>query len=162
MNLSVARISAAAYVVATPSSIPGAGGRNQIGFESQTFDFSSADAAYFTQIAGITDSVNPTIVLATGVCTANGATITGSDGEDLYNVAIPSISTGYGLMIKRTDSNGGVLAITGGTSGTVFKLSAGEWLLLRASSVITSDTLTFDNSTSAAATVQLFVLGKDT
>jgi hypothetical protein len=166
MNLSLARVQFGAKAVALPrtaagAAIPGATGSNPIGFEFTTEDFSTADVAYFTQFAGITDTVNPTVVLATGVCTANGATITGSDGEDLYNQTIPTISLGYVLVFKRTDTNGGVLAITGGTSGMVQKLSAGEWVTIRTNAIITADTITFDNSTTAAATVQMFVLARD-
>lgn len=144
-----------------PSTIPGASGPNKVGFDPQVEDFSTADVVYVTQLAGITDTVNPTIVLATGVCVANGATITGSDGEDLYNVAIPTISLGYVLAIKRTDSNGGVLSITGSVTGNVIKLSAGDKVMLWSSAPIVTDTLTFDNSTSAAATVQICPLGRD-
>lgn len=161
MNLSTARLQFGGYAVAVPSSIPGTGGSNKIGFDFTTEDFPTADVAYFTQFAGITDAINPTVVLATGVCTANGATITGSDGEDLYNVAIATISLGYAVIFKRTDANGGVLSVNGGTSGLALRLSAGEWAMLRTSAIITADTITFDNSTSAAATVQMFVLARD-
>lgn len=166
MNLSRAKVSFQLEGTATPpTALVGTAGKLDIGGTGTvSTDYPLADVLYSGYLSGITDTVNPTLVLASGTVTLNGATLTGmtASNKDCYSQTIPSISTGYAVMFKRTDSNGGVLSVNGGTSGFAGRLSAGKTVLIDEPSIVTADTITFDNSTTAAATVYFVVLGKDT
>lgn len=163
MNLARATINKGIIGLAVPPASDSGivGGRLQLG-DLGSQDFPTADVIYSGRLSGITDTVNPTLVLSTGVVTLNGATLAGmTSGRDVFEEVIPGISTGMALYIVRTDANGGVLSINGGTTGFAARISAGKHVQTDEASVIQSDTLTFDNSTTAAATVLFVVLGKD-
>ena len=143
----------------------GVSGPVTVGRAATTLQLTLATCAYVVLFGTITSAKTGTLTVKTGATTVTGgATVTDGDGLDFEGVAIPTLGTIYGLRVRRTDANAGEVTLTAASSTTVLRLNAGADLVLAATaglgSTIKDAVFTIANSTTAAATVEISVLGK--
>jgi hypothetical protein len=149
---------------ATPTK-PGVTGPLTIGLADTVRRLADANVAYCAKFTGVTNAAGGTLAIKTGATTVTGAcTVSGGGGADFEAVALPTIAYLYGILIRRTDTNGGDVTLTAAASTTVLIANDGTEILLLDPSgfgtTLRDTTWTLANSTAGAATVEIHVFGK--
>jgi hypothetical protein len=164
MTLSNAQAHVGLITDAWPAS-SGVTGPVQVGRLPERLSLSDATVAYVCTYSAITSAKTGTLVVKTGATTVTGgAAVADGDGLDFEGVAIPTMGTILGIRARRTDSNGGEVTLTGSSSALLMRLPANGHAIMAATAglgtTVRDTTITIANSTTAAATIEITVIGK--
>jgi hypothetical protein len=82
----------------------------RLGVPATTLEFPDSDVLFSFLLSGVTDTINPVLALATGVITADGATVDGGT-NDFESVALPAIASIQSVIFERLDSYPGPVIV---------------------------------------------------